>query len=166
MKWFLGQYEYVLDRQRRVAIPSAWREADRSKNRFILMPGPNRGIHVIPASMFEELVQKLRRAPFGDAKVADALAFVGSKGHDSTCDTQGRISLTPQLMEHAGLEPQAKVVLVGGITTIQVFAPANWQARPKDQDESLNVLQQASGPSAGVAEMLRDLFGGPAPRSD
>jgi len=144
MKWFLGQFEYVIDRQRRVAIPSVWREADRALNRFILLPGPNKGIQVLPAGMFEELVEKFRRTPFGDPEVADALALAGSSGHDTTCDSQGRISFTPELLAHAELKPQAKAVLVGGITTIQIFAPSNWQARPKNQESSLAVLQKTT----------------------
>jgi MraZ protein len=137
--WFLGEHEYTVDSQRRVAIPSQWRDPDPRENHFFLLPGRDKSIQVVPAATFQELLIKLRKVSFADGRAAVALATIGSMAHECACDKQGRISLTPKLLEHAGISDRA--VLLGAVTTIQIWNPATWAGHEIESEAGLDVIQ-------------------------
>ncbi len=137
--WYFGEYEYTVDSQRRVAIPRSWRGDDAEANHFFLLPGRDSSLQLVPAVMFEELLVKLRKVSFADSRAAVGLATIGSMAQDCTCDRQGRISLTPRLMEHA--EISEKVVMIGAVATIQIWNPQVWSQKRIDSDSGLDVIQ-------------------------
>ncbi len=144
MRWYLNQYEYAIDKQRRIAVPSAWRADPPESNRFVLVPGAQGSIHVLPESAFEALIWKLQQAPFGDAEADRARASIGSFSAEAVCDKQGRIRLTGRLMEYAGLQVGDRALLIGAVTTIQIWKPERWQTIRMDADASLGVLKHLS----------------------
>jgi MraZ protein len=153
--WFLGEFEYTLDAQRRLAIPSQWRRGQDQGARFFLLPGRERSVQVIPGSAFNELLTRLRRVSFADAQASVALATIGSMATECGCDGQGRISLSPQLMEHAGLASRGPVLLLGAVTTIQIWAPSVWRSRRLDRDVCLDVIQAIQERPQELTEILR-----------
>jgi MraZ protein len=139
MPCYLAEFEYIVDAQRRLAIPSAWRAPDPAENRFVLLPGREQSLHLVPYALFQELVAKLRTVSFADAKAALALASIGSMAAVCQADRQGRIMLTAKLMSYAGITDRA--VLVGAVTAIQVWRPEAWRERCMDSHQGLDVIQ-------------------------
>ena len=133
---YLGEFDFAVDAQRRLAIPSAWRGEGDS---FVLLPGREESLQLVPAAMFQELLAKLRQVSFADAQAAVALATIGSMAVLCQPDKQGRISLTQKLMEHAGIRSGA--VLLGAVTTIQIWEPGRWNKRRMDSQKGLDVIQ-------------------------
>jgi len=146
-RWFLGQYENAIDCQRRIAIPKAWRGADTEANDFFILPGRQRSLQLVPAPMFQEMLHKLQRVSFADTRAAIALATIGSMAQQCVCDRQGRIVLPVQLLQHAGLSDKA--VLLGAVTTVQIWEPKVWQTTCMDSDSGLDVLQAIQEQPAG-----------------
>ncbi len=155
-RWFLGEHEFTVDGQRRLAIPSAWRAATPEGNRFVLLPGRDQSLQLVPAAMFRELLQRLRQVSFADAPAAMALATVGSMAAGCDADKQGRIILTQRLMEHAGLSDRA--VLVGAVTTIQIWEPSAWGRRRMDSNRGLDVIQALQERPGNWNEVLTGLI--------
>ena len=133
---FLGEFEFAVDAQRRLAIPSAWRGAAAE---FVLLPGREQSLQLVPAAAFQELLAKLRQVSFADAQAAVALATIGSMAVLCQPDKQGRIGLTQKLMEHAGIRGGA--VLLGAVTTVQIWEPARWKKRRMNSQQGLDVIQ-------------------------
>ena len=136
---YLGEFEYIVDAQRRVAIPSVWRSVDLAENRFVLLPGREQSLHLTPFVLFQELVAKLRTVSFADARAAVALGTIGSMATACQADRQGRIMLTPKLMAHAGISDRA--LLLGSVTAIQLWSPEIWRQRCMDSNQGLDVIQ-------------------------
>jgi MraZ protein len=110
--------------------------------------------------MFQELLAKLRQVSFADAQAAVALATIGSMAVMCEPDKQGRISLTPKLMEHAGIRGAA--VLLGAVTTIQIWEPARWEARRMNSQKGLDVLQALQEKPDALGAVLGALTKGKA----
>ena len=151
---YLGEFAFAVDAQRRLAIPSAWRGAAG----FVLLPGREQSLQLVPAAMFQELLAKLRQVSFADAQAAVALATIGSMAVMCEPDKQGRISLTQKLMEHAGIRGSA--VLLGAVTTIQIWEPARWNKRRMDSQQGLDVIQALQEKPDALGAVLGALGGG------
>ena len=150
---FLGQYEYTVDAQRRLAIPSSWRGPGEASH-FVLLPGRETSLQLVPASTLQELIVKLQKVSFADAQAAVALASIGSMAADCRPEPrQGRIVLPPSLMEHAGITDRA--ILLGAVTTIQIWAPENWKRRRMDSNRGLDVIQALQERPDDLTDILR-----------
>ncbi len=136
---FLGEHEFTVDSQRRVALPSQWRKCGGAENHFFLFPGRASSLQLVPASTFRELVAKLRKISFADNEAAIALASIGSMAQECTCDKQGRFAMSRKLMDHAKLTD--RVLLLGAVTTIQIWNPELWRERQVDSETGLDVIQ-------------------------
>ena len=140
-RFFLGTYTYTVDVQRRVPLHKDWRVGDPPPP-FVLLPGRNRVIQMMPEELFREvMLAKAKHVSIGDAEKSLALARIGAVASHCGCDNQGRIKLTPLLMEHAGIT--GEVVMVGAMTTVQIMTPETWQAANADMDSVLDQIYQA-----------------------
>ena len=156
-KMFLGEHEYAVDNQRRVVIPSQWRGEDPEENRFFLFPGRDQSLQLVPFETFQTMIEKLRKVSFADARAATALATIGSMAAECVCDKQGRITMTKNLMEHAGIK--GKALLLGALTTVQIWNPDNWANRKIDSETGLDVLQALQEKPDDISDILNRTLG-------
>jgi MraZ protein len=150
---FLGEHEYTLDKQRRLALPREWRGSHPASNHFYLLPGRGKSLQLVPAPMFQDVLLKLRKVSFADAEASVALATIGSMAQEVLCDNQGRFALSPRLMSHAGIAD--KVLLLGSVTTIQVWEPGMWQAQRMDSELGLKVMKALQERPDDFTEVFR-----------
>jgi DNA-binding transcriptional regulator/RsmH inhibitor MraZ len=94
-----------------------------------------------------------------DRQAGVALATIGSMAQHVVCDRQGRIGFSPQLLSYAGLGVKEKVVLVGAVTTIQVWSPALWDEQRMDSDKCLDVIQALQEKPEDSGRVLQALIG-------
>lgn len=154
---FLGEHEYAVDNQRRVAVPSAWRGDESAPRRFFLFPGRDRSLQLVPAETFQAMIDKIRKVSFADARAAAALATIGAMAAECVCDKHGRITMSQKLMEHAGID--SKAVLVGALTTAQIWDPEAWATRKLDSETGLDVLQALQERPDDVTDILKRTLG-------
>lgn len=150
--FYLGEYEYAVDNQRRVAIPSRWRAKPADRNHFFALPGREKSIQLVPAPVFEQLLLKLRKVSFADGKAARAMAKIGSMASECRCDKQGRIRLTGKLLNHAGITDKA--LLLGAVSSIQIWSPEAWARGDLDSESTLDVVQEIQERSDDLSEIF------------
>ncbi|EDM27214.1 hypothetical protein LNTAR_16132 [Lentisphaera araneosa HTCC2155] len=149
---FTGEFEHSVDAQRRLAIPRSWRGGEGA--RLYLLPGKEKMIQIIPEYMFAVLRERLKKVSFTNPKMARALAAFGAKIQEVQCDKQGRVPLPAKMKAHAGIKGDA--VLVGAVTTAQIWAKQEWEASQDDEMDPYAMLDGLMNQDVS----LDDLFGG------
>ncbi len=140
--FYLNDFEHVLDKQGRVAIPSAWRSADGSA-RFVLIPSSDSSLKLMPHALFNEMIaEKVKKISLGDNAAARELAVLGSSSQECICDKQGRIQINQKLLNHAGITD--KVALVGSIAYAQIWNPERWKQESANTPNCYDVLEKLS----------------------
>lgn len=149
---FCGEYSHVLDTQRRVSIPSSWRASQGEETRFYMLPGRYNSLQLLSKETFMDLMVKLRKVPFSDAKAVKALGQLGASAQECTCDKQGRISLSQKMKDYAQID--GDVVLVGAFTTAQIWSKDNWAKQAMDTDEQLDMIDSVFAKGEDLLEIL------------
>jgi MraZ protein len=118
---FVGVYERQLDERGRVALPSSYR-GELGDHCYLLF-GDDGCVSIRSVDSFQaeaaELVAKTKR---GEVSRNRQRAVAASATH-ATIDKQGRVTLDARLREHAGLEPQAAVMVLGNLDQIELWDP-------------------------------------------
>jgi len=138
---FYGGDTYAIDHKGRISVPAAMRRLPgRAKPlaTFILVRGFDGCCALYSPENWKRFEERLRRIPIGNARGrAFARAFL-MDATTVTVDAQGRITIPPALMNHAGLGREAR--LHGQIDRIEIWNPER--------------LSQALAETAGQLESL------------
>lgn len=135
---YLGRHEYRVDGQRRIALPKAWRPLSPSENSFFLLKGREHSLQMVPAQVFLPFLKNLLSVSFANRDAYLALGSFGEGAEEVSCDRQGRITLSPNMMEYSGIDGPA--LLVGAVTTIQIWNPESWDANRMASNAFMDVL--------------------------
>ena len=123
---FVGVYERQLDERGRVALPSSYR-GELGEHCYLFF-GDDGCISVRSVDSFDEQAAELvERTKRGEISRNRLRAFASS-ATQATIDKQGRITLDSRLREHAGIEPQAGVMVLGYIDQIEIWDPQTFRA--------------------------------------
>lgn len=117
-------FRHSLDAKNRVTIPSEWRWAHDGDDSFLATPHPDGYIAVLPPEEAEKLRAKVSAMALTDREGQDVAARFFSETCAVYFDKQGRIMLTPELLEHAGVRSDA--VLVGSGNMFKIYSPSRW----------------------------------------
>jgi MraZ protein len=129
MATFLGTETYSIDGKNRVVVPAAMRNVGASKKpieKFVMMRGLDGCVWLYAQEdwkRLEDLLQRLSTGP-KDHRAFARTALVGAS--KVTVDKQGRITISPSLMGHAGLGKEA--VLHGQVGRIELWSPDRFQS--------------------------------------
>ncbi len=121
---FTGQYSYSVDSKGRINIPAKYRQvlsADNEKT-FIITSGQDSCIWVYPAVAWKQIEDQLKN--LSSLKSVNR-AFIRSTVRHATpakYDKQGRIPLSPYLINFAHLEKEA--LIIGMVNKIEIWNPA------------------------------------------
>lgn len=115
---FSGLYFHSLDVKNRLFIPVKFR--DRLGEEFVLFKGPDKCLYIYDKERFEEIGEQFVNSP---DRAAQRAFF--SQAAEVTPDKQGRVTLTPEQLAHAGISKDA--VFVGAGKRIEVWSPENYE---------------------------------------
>ncbi len=123
---FVGVYERQLDERGRVALPASYR-GDLGDQCYLFF-GDDGCVSVRSVESFEaqaaELVERAKRGEIS----RNRLRAFASSATQATIDKQGRITLEARLRDHAGIAPQAAVVVLGYLDQIEIWDPQAYHA--------------------------------------
>jgi MraZ protein len=123
--FYTGLFRHTLDDKARVTIPSAWRAAHGENDAFLATPHPDGYVAVLPPAEVEKFMAKIADTKLSDGSGQDFLARFFARTQAFSFDKQGRVGLSPDLLEHAGIAKD--VVLVGSLTKFNLYSPGRWE---------------------------------------
>jgi MraZ protein len=129
---FLGATKITLDAKGRMAIPSRYRERllSAAGGELIVTVDRDRCLLVYPRPEWEEVERKLSRLPTLNKKARSLQRLMLGYATELVMDGHGRILLTSELREFAGIERQAW--LVGQGNKFELWNEERWAARREE----------------------------------
>jgi len=142
--FYTGRFRHTLDDKNRLTIPSTWRSAHAESDTFLATPHPDGYVAVLPPAEVDKLYEKVSQKALTDRDAQDAFQRFFSESLTFTFDKQGRISLTDELRQHAGIAKDA--VLVGSFTMFAIYSPEKWEkAQQRTSGENFGDLMRRIG---------------------
>jgi len=148
---YTGKYTHTLDTKNRLTIPSKWRPKSQRGERdihFLLMPIPDGYVAALPENMIEKLYEKVSESGLGNSEGQMAIRKIFGNSETVVCDSQGRVGLTPGLLEHTGLKNESDVLLVGTLARFEIWEPGR-------HDKKMSGVEISS--DEAIKKALRDL---------
>lgn len=136
---FIGEYSYIIDHKKRVAIPSKFRKVLGKK--AIVTKGIDKCLTVYTLGEWKKVAKKLEELPSSRVNVRGFVRVMLAGAVDITLDKLGRILIPDYLKEYAGLEKD--VVVVGLSNKIEVWDKVSWKTyRDKTEKEIEDMAQE------------------------
>jgi MraZ protein len=129
---FQGATSLSLDAKGRMAVPARHRDAlvAAAGGRLVLTAHPHRCLLLYPAPAWEPIRAKILAAPSLEPKAAMLRRLLVGFAVDMDMDSAGRVLVSPELRQYAGLEKE--VWLVGQGSHFELWSDAGWK---KQQEE-------------------------------
>ena len=120
---FIGEYSYSLDTKGRVNVPAKFRQSlsKKNENTFIITRGMDSCIYVYPLSQWKKIEDSLREISSLSKIHRTFVRSTARYASSSTYDKQGRITLTPSLIEYAKIEKE--VLIIGMVNKMEIWNP-------------------------------------------
>lgn len=140
---FLGQYSYIVDDKKRLAIPPKFRQVLGKK--VVITRGLDNCLFVYSLKEWEKLAKKLSQLPLTQADARGFARIMLAGAMEVNLDKLGRILIPDYLKAYASLKKKA--VVAGLYNRIEVWDQKRWDTY-KDKTEK---------ESGDMAERLKDL---------
>lgn len=133
---FAGTHTPKLDDKGRLFLPAKFRE--QMKEGLVITRGQDRSLEMRTAADFEEFSARLRDSTDPRRRAYNRMLFALLS--EQVPDKQGRITLTPELRDYAGLERDC--VVIGVRNKLEVWKPENWAEYTQAQEEAFANLSE------------------------
>jgi len=146
-----GATKVTLDAKGRLAIPVRYRDQlmTRAEGRLVATVDRDYCLLIYPLPDWEEIERKLTRLPALNKQSRRLQRLMLGHATELEMDSDGRILLTRELREFAGLDRQA--MLIGQGNKFELWSEERWSAR---RDEW---LADDKGDEAGLPQELESL---------
>ena len=148
MAMFVGRHINKIDKKGRVSVPKSFRAALQSVGSNILYLYPLFKVPAVEAcgeAFMARLSASLDDLDMFSDEQDDLAAIVMESAHALNFDTEGRVQLPREIVEHAGISLEA--VFVGRGARFQIWTPAAYEAnraqafeRARARDATLRLL--------------------------
>ena len=120
---FTGEYQYSLDSKGRVNIPAKFRQSlsKENQNTFVATRGQDPCVWIYPLTEWKKIEDDLRNLSSVSSVHRTFIRQIARSATPSTCDKQGRITLSPSLISYAKLDKEA--LIIGMINKIEIWNP-------------------------------------------
>jgi MraZ protein len=137
---FRGHYRHTMDTKGRLSIPSRFREAlaDGWGDKLVIVPN-GKGLDVYPLKSWEELEARVVALPSLDPDARQFRYSYLSLGQDVLLDPQGRIQISSDYRERAGLTKD--VLIIGMQKMFEVWNAERWAHFERDTGGGLDELR-------------------------
>jgi MraZ protein len=121
---FAGSFECRMDRQGRVAIPSAFRRKIEDAGDAFVLTFFDDAIAGYPRAAWTSLENQVLSLPAFSRKARALSRVLASRAHESRLDGQGRILVPPALRKLAALDRD--VVIIGAMDRFEIWPAEKW----------------------------------------
>ena len=132
---FIGEYSYTIDSKGRLNIPSRFRKSlsKNDANTFVITKGLDPCIWVYPLTEWLKIENNLRNLSSVKNINRTFVRHTTRYASSSTYDKQGRVLLTPSLVNYASIKKE--VLIIGAIGKIEIWNPEKLQEVDKQNME-------------------------------
>ena len=125
---FTGEYQYSLDSKGRVNIPAKFRQAlsKKNQNTFVATRGQDPCVWIYPLTEWKKIEDDLRNLSSVSGVHRTFVRQIARSATPSTCDKQGRITLSPSLISFSQIDKDA--LIIGMINKIEIWNPETLKA--------------------------------------
>ncbi len=119
---FMGQYEHILDKKKRLFIPSRFRKGLR---KFIITCGLEDCLFMYTPDGWEKISKKFSILPLTKS---DARAFIRTflaGANECDLDKQGRILIPQNLVQYSDIKEE--IIIIGVLDRIELWSKKKWQ---------------------------------------
>lgn len=130
---FRGGFAHSVDDKGRIIIPQKFRLLLGEK--FVITRGLDKCLWVFTEEEFRRLEDRLRSHPMLDTNTVRLQRFFSAESVEGTTDSQGRIALSQNLREYAGIEKET--MIVGASNRIEIWSKSKWDAIANELTDDL-----------------------------
>jgi MraZ protein len=156
MAGFFGESDYSVDPKGRLNVPAKFRKAlsPEAEETFYIERGFNNCLRAFPKDVWNRRMAKLAALPKtpGNIKHMRVLSRTSTM---STLDVQGRIMLTPSLMEYAGITKEVKILGMGDC--IELWEPAKCVKETESEQDFNDMLYEIEGQLDNIENQPADI---------
>jgi MraZ protein len=123
----LGRYQFSVDPKGRIKIPARFRKilAPKAGTPTIITRGFDKCLALYPIAEWETVERELRILPYNVAKSRLYTRELASYAVEAELDKQGRVLLSREHREWAGID--SEVLILGVITHLEIFNPEEYE---------------------------------------
>lgn len=134
MSRFMGGEVSILDAKGRITVPARLRKqiAPESGSDVMLIRGPGNTIHLYPQAQWSVHAERLAGLSKGNPEVRMLMLSLSETACETVIDGAGRVQLTPQLIELAGLKREALVI--GNLDHFEIWLPERFKGQVSPVD--------------------------------
>ena len=143
---FHGKSNVRIDAKSRLSVPAGFRRQleDGGDARVVLAPALfDATVHYFPWAAWKAREALIASLPQSDARVIAVKKLQFSLAVDVTPDGHGRVLLPADLRQHAGIELESDVVVVGQGQTFDLWSATAWQQSYEEARASLAGLRDS-----------------------
>jgi len=129
---FLGEFEHTIDDKGRLTIPAKFREP--LVDGIVITRGLDKCLWAYTRSEWEALARQIAKMPSTNRPARNLARFMFSSAFDSNLDRQGRVLITQNLRDYAGITHET--VIIGVMNRIEIWNPDKWHAVIEEVEES------------------------------
>ena len=139
---FRGHYEHSLDAKNRLSIPARFRAS--FSNGTVLAKDPETCVAVWTPESHEAIIERALSGlnPMG-SRYRKLSRFYQGNSFEIDLDANGRVTLPPPLLAHAGI--QKDVVVVGVGDHLEVWGKERWTREQEDLDAEIGEVTESLG---------------------
>jgi len=102
--------------------------------------GQDHCLYVFPRAEFEQMARKVAEAPFTNEAVRAYQRYLFAGTDEQRPDSQGRISVAPELRQYASLAKEC--VVIGAITRLEIWDADAWQRYLTEHEDSYSQARE------------------------
>lgn len=135
---FIGEYKYIIDSKKRLAIPAKFRAGLGDK--AVVTRGLDNSLFLYSKKEWQVLAEKLSSLPLSqsDARGFTRLMLAGAM--EVSIDKAGRILIPDYLKEYAGLKKET--VVIGLFNRIEIWSQERWNDYQKKTEKEVGDMAE------------------------
>lgn len=120
---FMGEYRHRIDNKGRLIIPAKLRA--HLSDRFVMTRGLDGCVFIYSMNEWTVLEEKLSHLPLAKKEARAFVRFFYAAASEESLDKQGRVNISPILLDYAKLEKEC--VIVGVSNRIEIWDAEKWK---------------------------------------
>lgn len=138
---FIGEYPYLIDEKKRLAIPVKFRRA--LGNKAVLTRGLDNCLVIYPVKEWKELAKKLESLPAGKIDARGFFRIMFSGAVDVILDKSGRILIPDNLKKYAFFKKN--VIIIGLSNRIEIWDEVRWEEYKEKREKTVGEMAEQLG---------------------